>query len=85
MHVYSAANKSFQKGRQLFHPSVAKMIMSKRVTPPMRVQGQNSGPIFKISKFAIELIKMLFCSVAKIALLVLKMKISLGCIVLSKL
>ena len=51
----------------------------------MRVQGQNSGPIFKISKFVIELIKMLFCSVVKMELLVLKMKISLRCIVLSKL
>ena len=47
------------------------------VSPPMRVQGQNLGqvPILKISKFDIGLIKMLFCPIAKVEPLILKMKI----------
>ena len=47
------------------------------LVPPMRVQGQNleQVPILKISKFDIGLIKMLFCPIAKVESLILKMKI----------
>ena len=59
-----------------------KMIMSTRVRSPMSVQGQNTGQIsiLKILKFDIGLIKILFCSVAKVEPLVLKRKIWLCCI-----